>query len=119
MDWRRARDRQRPRIARWGGWTIFGLLAIVSSVTAVMLLLPFAVRGFVRAIEVAIDGCVWIAMSLSAGMSIWSVVRRVMRMVVALIVSPAATLALAALVIVGVSAAYGLQRVLGSEEESL
>lgn len=118
MDRRPARDRQGPRIAPWGRWTILGLLAIASSVAAVIWLLPFTVRGFVRALEMAVDGCVWLAMSLSAGMSIWSVVRRVMRTAAALMISPAATVALAALVVVGVSAAYGLQRILGSEEES-
>jgi hypothetical protein len=87
-------------------------------VAVVSLLLPFAVRGFVRAVEAAIDGCVWFAMSLSAGVSMWSVLRRIMRTAAVLMVSPQATVALAALVIVGAAAAYGLQRVLGSEEES-
>ena len=118
MDWRPAQDRRRPWIVRWGGWAIFGVLAIVSGGAAAILLLPFAARTLVRAIEAAVDGFVWVAMSLSAGMSLWSVLRRVVGTLAALMMSPAATIALAALVIVGVSAAYGLQKILGSEEES-
>lgn len=118
MDWRPAQDRERPGFARFAGWAIVGLLASASSVAVMSLLLPFAVRGFVRAVEAAIDGCVWFAMSLSAGVSMWSVLRRIMRTAAVLMVSPQATVALASLVIVGAAAAYGLQRVLGSEEES-
>jgi hypothetical protein len=117
MDWRPAQDRRTLRTARWL-WAAAGVLAIASSVAVGRLLLPHAIRAFVRATEAVIDGCVWFAMSLSAGMSIWSVVRRVMRTAMMLMVSPQATVALAALVVVGAAAAYGLQRVLGSEEES-
>jgi hypothetical protein len=117
MDWRPAQDRQALRAARWL-WAAAGVLVIVSSVAVGRLLLPHAIRAFVRATEAVIDGCVWFAMSLSAGMSLWSVVRRVMRTALMMMVSPQATVALAALVVVGVAAAYGLQRVLGSEEES-
>ena len=118
MDWRPAQDHRRPRVVRLAQWAMAGVLAIVSSIAAGRLLLPFAIRAFVRAIEGVIDGCVWLAMSLSAGMSMWSVVRRMIRTAVSLMVSPQATLVLAALVLVGVAAAYGLQRMLGSEEES-
>jgi hypothetical protein len=62
--------------------------------------------------------CVWVARSLSVGMSLWSMARVVVRNAAGMMVSGEATAALAVLVLVGALAAYGLQRLLGSEEES-
>ena len=115
MDWRAALDRRGTRVARLAG---FGLLAIVISVAAVSLLLPFAVRLFVRVIELTMNACVWFARSLTVGMSLWSMARVIMRHAAGLMVSAQATAALAILVLIGALAAYGLQRLLGSEEES-
>ena len=114
MDWP-ALDRRGTRVLRLAG---FGLLAVAVSIAAVSLLLPFAIRLFVRAIELTMKACVWFARSLSVGMSLWSMARVVGRHAAGLMVSGEATAALAVLVLVGAVAAYGLQRLLGSEEES-
>jgi hypothetical protein len=109
-------DRRRSRLARLAG---FGLLAIASSVAAVSLFLPLAVRVFVRAIELTVSACVRLATSLSVGVSVWTVLRVIARNAVTLMTSRGATALLMGLVLIGVAAAYGLQRILGSEEESL
>lgn len=115
MNWRPARDRQATRVARLVG---FGLLTIASSGVAVLYLLPLAARGFVRAIELLLAACVWLAMSLSVGMSVWSVLGVIGRSVAGLVATRQASALLALLVVVGALAAYGLQRLLSSEEES-
>jgi hypothetical protein len=115
MGWRPALDRQGARVVRLAG---FGLLAIAASIAAVTLLLPFAARLFVRAIELTMNACVWAARSLSVGMSLWSMTRVIVRNAAGLMASGQATAALAVLVLIGALAAYGLQRLLGSEEES-
>ena len=91
---------------------------MVVSIAAVGLLLPLALRLVVRAIELTMKACVWVARSLSVGMSLWSMARVVVRNAAGMMVSGEATAALAVLVLVGALAAYGLQRLLGSEEES-
>jgi hypothetical protein len=91
---------------------------VAASIAAVSLLLPLALRLFVRAIELTMKACVWVARSLSVGMSLWSMARVVVRNAAGMMVSGEATAALAVLVLVGALAAYGLQRLLGSEEES-
>jgi hypothetical protein len=115
MDWRPALDRRGTRVARLAG---FGLFAIAVSVAAVSLMLPFALRLFVRAIELTVTTCVWFARSLTVGTSLWSMARVIARHAAGVMASPQATVGLAILVLIGGLAAYGLQRVLGSEEES-
>jgi hypothetical protein len=98
-----------------GRWAIPVVLATAASVVGAILLAPYAVRAFVGGVELTVDGFVWFGASLSTGMSIWSVLRRVMGAAARFVVSPEATIVLAGLVIIGAAAAYGLQRVLGSE----
>lgn len=108
-------DRRGLPLARLAG---FGLLAIASGIVAVSLLLPLSIRIFVRAIELTLNACVWLAMSLSVGMSAWSVMRVILRNAESLVASQQATALLTVLVLIGGVAAYGLQRILGSEEGS-
>src|SRR5438874_9700201 len=115
MDWP-ALDRRGTRVLRLAG---VGLVAVAGSLVAVILLLPAALRLLVRAIELTMKACVWVARSLSVGMSLWSMARVVVRNAAGLMVSGEATAALAVLVLIGALAAYGLQRLLGSEGESL
>jgi hypothetical protein len=82
-----------------------------------ILALPFAARVFVRGIVLLAAGCVWLATSLSMGVSVWSMVETVWRNVAATVATPTASAILWSLVVLGALALYWLQRLLGSEEE--
>lgn len=96
----------------------FVLLAVVLAVVADAFLLPVAVRGFVRGIELLMNACVWLALSISTGMSVWSIVRTAGGAVSGALTSRQMSAALTILVAVGVLAAYGLQKMLGKEEST-
>jgi len=114
MDWRPAVDRPGTRAIRLAG---FGLLAVALGVMTATVVLPLAVRGFVRAIELTMNACVWLATTLTVGMSAWTVLGVVGRTATGMVNSRQASLAISVLVAIGALAAYGLQRLLGSEEE--
>ena len=96
----------------------FAIAAVVAIVAAGYFLLPLVVRAFIRALELTVNACVWFATSLSAGADAWTIVSTVGRAVGSALVSPQAFVIVGGLVLVGVIALYGLQRLLGSEEES-
>jgi hypothetical protein len=103
------------------GWRrLAGLafVAIVATLTAAFLLLPLMVRGFVQAIEAAVNTAVWVAASLGSGGDAWTIVSTLGRAAGAALVTPRALASIAALVLVSAVALYGLQRLLGYEEES-
>ena len=81
-------------------------------------LLPLVVRAFIRGLELTVNACVWFAASLSAGVDAWTIVSTVGRAVGSALLSPQAFVVVGGLVLIGVLALYGLQRLLGSEEES-
>jgi hypothetical protein len=81
-------------------------------------LLPLVVRAFIRGLELTVNACVWFAASLSAGADAWTILRTVGRAAGSALVSPRAFVVVGGLVLIGVLALYGLQRLLGSEEES-
>ena len=116
MDWRPHAGLPGGRVLRIAG---LGLLVVALAVFADMVLLPLAARGFVNAIELITSGCVWLALSLSAGVSAWSILGTVARAFEGMITSERASAALALIVAVGVLAAYGLQRVLGYSDREL
>ena len=80
------------------------------------MLLPLLGRSFVRAIELLVAGCVWLATSIGVGVSIWDVLGTIARAGARGLTTPAASAGLAVLVLVGVVALYWLQRLLESEE---
>jgi hypothetical protein len=103
------------------GWRRLAGLAIVgvlATVAAVFLLMPLMVQGFVRAINGTVNASLWVAASLGSGTSAWTIVSTLGRAAAAAIVTPRALAAIAGLVLVSVVALYGLQRLLGYEEES-
>ena len=114
MDWRRVPDRPAARLARLGGLTLFGAVAAAG---IAFLLIPLAARAFVRGIELLAAGCVWLATSISMGVSVWSLVATMWRTAAAGLVTPVASVVLWGLVAVGALALYWLHRLLGSEEE--
>jgi hypothetical protein len=102
------------RLARLGGLALVGVVTVAGSV---YLLIPLAARGFVSIVALFASACVWLAMSLSTGVSVWSIVGTIWRTVTGVLATPAASAVLWGLVAVGALALYWLQRLLGSEEE--
>jgi len=103
------------------GWRRLAGLAIVglvAPIAAAFLLLPLMVQGLVRAINGTVNASLWVAASLGSGTSTWSIFTTVGRAAAAAIVTPRALAVIAGLVLVSVVALYGLQRLLGYEEES-
>ena len=103
------------RLARVGGLVVVGLGLTVA---AVFVLLPLMGRAFVRGIELVVAGSVWVATSIGVGVSLWDVLGTIARALAGGLTTPAASAGLAALVLIGIVALYGLQRLLESEEES-
>src|SRR4051812_19140718 len=94
------------------------VLTVVLSLAAAYLLLPAIVWAFVRALMLTVNGCVWLAASLSSGTDGWTIVTTMGRAAASAIVTPQASGVIAALAVLGAVALYGLQRILGSEGES-
>jgi hypothetical protein len=90
---------------------------IVAAGTAYFLL-PVAAWAFVRALTVTLNGSVWVAAAIGSGADGWTIVRTVANAAGEALATPQASGGIAALVIVGALALFGLQRLLGSEEDS-
>lgn len=103
------------RAARLTGFAIATVAAIAA---AGYFLLPLVVRAFVRGLEITVNACVWFAGSLSAGADAWTILSTIGRAVGSVLTSPEAFAVAGGLVLAGALALYGLQRLLGSEEES-
>ena len=95
-----------------------GVVAVVSTVAGAYLLLPAAVRLFVRSLMLIVNGSVWLAASLSSGTDGWTIATTVGRAAASTLSTPQVSGFIAVLVLIGGIAVYGLQRLLGSEEES-
>jgi hypothetical protein len=115
MGWQRPPRGPFARAARLAGLAVTTLTLILA---AGLLLLPLAARVLVRGLELAVNGCIWLAASLSAGADAWTILKTVGRAAGSALVSPRAFAAFGALVLVGALALYGLQRLFDSEEES-
>ena len=114
MEWPQPRGRPTTKLARVAGLVVVGLSLMTA---AVFVLLPLLGRGFVRIIELLVAGCVWVATSIGVGVSAWQVVGTIGRAAAGSLTTPTASLAFTVLVLVGIAALYGLQRLLESEEE--
>jgi hypothetical protein len=114
MDSRGMTGHPAARWARVGGVAVLGTLVTVASA---IVLIPLAARAFVRGLVLLASGCVWLATSLSTGVSVWTLVAAVWEEAAAALATPAASAVLWSLVVLGGLALYGLQRLLGSEEE--
>jgi len=115
MEWWRPLDRPAARLARFAGLALVGIGLMAA---ALFVLLPLLGRAFVRAIELAIAGCVWVATSIGVGVSIWDLLGTIGRAAARELATPAASVVLGLLVLVGILALYWLQRLLEAEEES-
>ena len=94
------------------------MVAVTATVATAYLLLPFAAWASVRGLTLALNGCVWLAASISAGADGWTIATTIARAAANMLATPQAFGAIAALVTVGAVALFGLQRLLGSEEDS-
>jgi len=103
------------RVARLTG---FAIVTVAVVAAAAFLLLPLAVRGFVRGLTLIVNGGVWVAASLSTGADAWTIFKAVGRAAGTAMLSPQAFSVIGGLVLAGGLALYGLQRLLGSDEES-
>src|ERR1700681_5065746 len=114
MGWQRPMKGPFARAARLAGLAVVTVTLILA---AAFLLLPLAIRVFVRGLELAVNGCIWLAASLSAGADAWTILKVVGRAAAGAIVSPRTFATLGVLVLVGALALYGLPRLVHAEEE--
>lgn len=115
MGWRQPSAGPGSRTARLAG---AGLVTVVGSVGGVYLLLPLAIRAFVRMLTLTVNGCVWLAAAMSSGADPWTILSAVGRAMSDSLATREASGVLLGLAVVGALAFYWLQRLLGSDEES-
>jgi hypothetical protein len=113
MGWRRPLNGSRA--VRLVG---LGTMAAATSLVAGFLLLPLAVRMFVRALLLTSNASVWFAASLGAGVDAWTILATIGRAAGSVLISTELLAIVGGLALVGALALYGLQRLLGSEQES-
>lgn len=105
----------RRRAARLTGLVVVGLSL---TVTAAFVLLPMAVQAGVAALTLVLDASVWLTVALSRGDDWWTIGDTAARAIFRTVFSSQAAALVAALVLVAALALYGLQRLLGFDEES-
>ena len=93
-------------------------MTVTAAVAAAYVALPLAVAACVRLLTLALNGCVWLAASLSSGVDGWTILATMVRAAAGAFSTPEASLAVAVLILVSALALFGLQRLLGSEGES-
>jgi hypothetical protein len=103
------------RTARLAG---IGVVSLIVAVGAAYVLLPIVAWGFVRALSLTLNGSVWLAAAIGSGADAWTIVRTIANAAAGTLTTPQASGAIALLVVVGALALYGLQRLLGSQEDS-
>jgi len=91
------------------------LVAVTLSVAAAFLLLPLAVQGLLRALDLALTGCIWLTTSLGNDADAWAVLTAVGRAAAGALITTRALALVGALVLLSALALYGLQRLLGRE----
>ena len=92
-------------------------IAVVAALAAAYVLLPVAAWGVVRALTATLNASVWLAAAIGSGADGWTIVGTVFEAASAALTTPQASGGIAALVVVGAAALFGLQRLLGSEED--
>jgi hypothetical protein len=115
MGWRRPVSGGATRTARLAG---AGAVTVFASFAAMYLLLPLVVRALARGLTLTVQGCVWMAASMSAGADPWTILAALGRAAAETMATREASGVLLALALLGALAFYWLQRLLGSDEES-
>lgn len=94
------------------------MVAVTAILAGGYLVLPIAAWAFVRALTMTLNGCVWLAASISSGTDAWTIIQSIGRAAAGAFVTPQVSGAIVMLVVLGGLALFGLQRLLGSEEDS-
>jgi|SRR6478672_1121614 hypothetical protein len=115
MGWQQPSTGPAARTARLAG---AGLVSVIAGMGALYVLLPLAIRAGVRALTLTVNGCVWLAASMSSGADPWTIASAVGRAAGDTLATSEASGVLLGLAVVGALAFYWLQRLLGSDEES-
>ena len=95
-----------------------GIITVVVTVATAYFLLPFAAWAIVRAFTLTLNGSVEVAAAFGSGADGWTIVSAVASAAGSAVATPQISGAIALLVVVGGLALFGLQRLLGSEEDS-
>jgi hypothetical protein len=93
-------------------------VGLVLAIAAAYYMLPLIRRVLVGVVELVVAGFVWVATSIGEGVSMWDVLATIGRATIGLLVTPAGSIGISILVVIGIMALYWLQRLLESEEES-
>ena len=88
------------------------------AIGAAYVVLPIAAWAFVHALTATLNGSVWLAAAIGSGADAWTIVRTVGNAAADTMATPQASGGIAVLVVVGALALFGLQRLLGSGEDS-
>ena len=115
ISWWALREGGSIRNARLAG---IGVVAVTAILAGGYLLLPIAGWAVVRALTMTLNGCIWLAASISSGTDAWTIVQTVGKAAAGAFVTPQVSAGIVLLVVVGALALFGLQRLLGSEEDS-
>jgi hypothetical protein len=94
-----------------------GVIAIVAILAAGYIVLPAAAWGFVRLLTGILSASIWFASVLGSGEDSWTIASSVVSAGTQLFVTPRVSGILALLVLLGAASLFGLQRLLGTEEE--
>jgi hypothetical protein len=105
------------------GFTILRVAGAVASLVVAggvvtYLVVPLTGRALTAAVKLISSACVWFAVSISTGANLWGMLGAVGRVAANALVTPGGSAGLLVLLAIAALAAFGLQRLLGSEEES-
>jgi hypothetical protein len=93
------------------------LAASAAMLAAAYLLFPLAVRVLIAALDLLMRGGVWLAAASASGADVSTIVLAITGAGLRALTSTRALVAVAGLAVVGGAALYGLQQLLGREEE--
>jgi hypothetical protein len=94
-----------------------GVVVVAATIVAGYIVLPAAAWGFLRLLTAILSACIWLASALVSGEDGWTIVRSVARAAALSLITPRVSGIIALLVLLGAASLYGLQRLLGIEEE--
>ena len=108
--------RSSPSHRAWA-WRSAGAAMVVgaASIATTFLLLPLAIRAAVRALTLTMDGCVWLATQMSAGVDPLTIASAVGHAAGDTLATGTASSVLLALTAAGALAFYWWQRLLGAD----